>query len=200
MAGGPPEAAGCLPGGPQRGGALGDDLVMDGQRHPGAVPAGTVVVMMPEELDHTSAGQVNQQLAAAFDGGATTVIADFTSTVFCDSSGIRELVLARNRALAGGAVFRAVIPDNRLLTYLTRTGAAGYLLIYPSLAHALATGPDQAVPGVAQELWAWGSCGGTVITVARGRPRARPPACHQGRRLAGSRPLGRVRRRCPAVP
>jgi anti-sigma B factor antagonist len=173
---------------------------MDGQRHPGAVPAGTVVVMMPEELDHTSAGQVNQQLAAAFDGGATTVIADFTSTVFCDSSGIRELVLARNRALAGGAVFRAVIPDNRLLTYLTRTGVAGYLLIYPSLAHALATGPDQAVPGVAQELWAWGSCGGTVITGARGRPRARPPACHQGRRRAGSRPLGRVRRRCPAVP
>ena len=47
---------------------------------------------------------------------------------------------------------RAVIPDSRLLTYLTRTGVAGYLLIYPSLAPALAAGPDQAVPGVAHEL------------------------------------------------
>jgi hypothetical protein len=64
---------------------------------------------------------VNQQLAA-FGGGATTLVADFTSTVFCGSSGIRELVLARNRALAGGVVFGAVIPGSPLLACLTRTG------------------------------------------------------------------------------
>ena len=70
---------------------------------------GAVVVTMPDELDHTNAAHVNQQLAAAFARGAGVVIADFTPTVFCDSSGIREIVLARQRAAAAGAVLRVVI-------------------------------------------------------------------------------------------
>ena len=45
-----------------------------------------------------------------------------------------------------------------------------------------------------------GLAAGPVITVARGRPRAPRPAGHQGRWLGGSRPRGRVRRRCPAAP
>ena len=60
-----------------------------------------------------------------------------------------------------------------------------------------------SIPGTGP-VWPIGTDGvphaGAVITGARGRPRARPPACHQGRRLAGSRRLGRVRLRCPAVP
>jgi hypothetical protein len=51
---------------------------MDVQQDPGFVPPGTAVVTMPKELDHINAGQVGRQLAAAFAGGATTVIADFT--------------------------------------------------------------------------------------------------------------------------
>jgi hypothetical protein len=122
---------------------------MDGQRHPGAVPPGTVVVTMPAELDHTTAGPVNQQLAAAFDGGATTVIADFTSTVFCDSSGIRELVLARNRALAGDTVFGAVIPDNSRFLNPHRGGRLPAHLPQPR--PCAGRRPDQPVPGAAHQ-------------------------------------------------
>ncbi|MBO0819172.1 MAG: hypothetical protein J2P30_28885 [Actinobacteria bacterium] len=87
------------------------------------------------------------RLAAAFGGGATTLIAHFTHGVL-RLLRIREFVLACNRALAGGAVFQAVIPDSRLQTYLTRTEVAGYLLICPSLAHALATGPVRQYPAL----------------------------------------------------
>jgi anti-sigma B factor antagonist len=135
------------------------------------------VVTMPEELDHANAGQVNQRLAAAFADGASTVIADFTPTVFCDSSGIRELVLARKRALAGGAVFQAVIPDDRLLTYLTRTGVAGYLPVCPSLGQALAAGPGrQAADAAGEHGWSRAPAGGKRVPGNPGGCRGHAPA------------------------
>jgi hypothetical protein len=105
------------------------------------------VVTMPEELDHANAGQVNQRLAAAFADGASTVIADFTPTVFCDSSGDPGTCAGPQTRPGGRAVFQAVIPDDRLLTYLTRTGVAGYLPVCPSLGQALAAGPGRQARG-----------------------------------------------------
>ena len=113
------------------------------------VPAGMVVVPMPEELDHVNAVQVRLELAAAFVPGVTAVIADFTPTVFCDSSGFGEIVWAHKHAAAAGVAFRVVAPHRYMTDYLARVGLAGYLSVYRDLAAALAAGGHlgEAAPG-----------------------------------------------------
>ena len=44
-----------------------------------------MVVELPEEIDITNATAVCEQLRSAFRSGFPLVIADMTSTVFCDS-------------------------------------------------------------------------------------------------------------------
>ena len=62
--------------------------------------------MLPAEIDIANGAGVGQRLCAAFAPGVTVVIADMTSTVFCDSSGISQLVLAHHCAAAHHAQLR----------------------------------------------------------------------------------------------
>lgn len=103
-------------------------------------PANPVVLRLPAKIDLVSAGRVGEQLCSAFTLGAAVVIADLTSTLFCDSAGIRQFVLAHNYATAHGAQLRFVIPERNLLSVLMMTGLDRFLSVYPSLDAALATG------------------------------------------------------------
>ncbi len=69
-----------------------------------------VIVPLPTEIDIANGAAVGQQLCAAFSPGVTIVIADMTATVFCDSSGISQLVLAHHCAAAHRAQLRLVVP------------------------------------------------------------------------------------------
>jgi anti-sigma B factor antagonist len=69
------------------------------------------------------------------------VIADLTSTVFCDSAGARQFVLSHNYADFHDAQMRFVIPDPNMLRIVTLTGLDQLLSIYPSLDAALSAGP-----------------------------------------------------------
>lgn len=158
-----PRSFGCvgdaLPWG-QRRTAWGDQIMNDRQSAPGvsdglasasglppaALPAGTVVVIMPDEVVHSNSRQVGQELADAFAPGVTTVIADFAPNSFCDSSGIAALVAAHKRAAATGAAFRVTAPHPHLVHYLSRVGLINYLSIYPSLAEALRPGVSPQKP------------------------------------------------------
>jgi hypothetical protein len=71
---------------------------------------------------------------------ATTVIADMTATTFCDSSGVRLLVMAHEEAAATGVDLRLVVPSVNVLRTLALIGADWLLPIYPSLEDAL--GPE----------------------------------------------------------
>ena len=66
---------------------------------PGSGP-GPAVVALPAEIDMANADDVGEQLRSAFTPGVTMVVADLTLTVFCDSYGMRALVLARRCAAA----------------------------------------------------------------------------------------------------
>lgn len=79
---------------------------------PPAAPIATVVVTLPADLDYASATEINTQLAAAFTPTTRTVIADLSGTAFCDSSGLRELVLARKLANTTHTELRLVIPPD----------------------------------------------------------------------------------------
>jgi anti-sigma B factor antagonist len=103
--------------------------------HPEAEPA---VIILPAELDITNSAQVGDQLAAAFGTGVSTVIADMTSTTFCDSSGVRTLMLAHKNADADGAELRVAGPCRAVLRIFELTGVDVLLPIYPDLEAAVA--------------------------------------------------------------
>jgi len=103
-------------------------------------PPGPVIVMLPAEIDIANGAAVGQQLCTAFAPGVTIVIADMTSTVFCDSSGISQLVLAHHCAAAHQAQLRLAVPHDQVLGVLTVTGIDRLLAVYPSLDAALAAG------------------------------------------------------------
>jgi anti-sigma B factor antagonist len=120
---------------------------MDEPQHTAGVPAGVRVVTLPAEIDYPGAERVSQDLAAAFMPGVTTVIADLSSSVFCDTAGIREMIVAHRRAAASNIAFRLVVPTS-LARIFAVTGLTGVLAIYPTLAAALAAGqaPEDATP------------------------------------------------------
>jgi anti-sigma B factor antagonist len=102
---------------------------------------GPVTVDLPDELDITNAGDVAKQLRAVISPGAGAIVADLTKTAFCDSSGIRILVLARDWATADDVEFRLAVPPGPALVVLKLVGLDQLLPIYPSLEEALAGGP-----------------------------------------------------------
>jgi anti-sigma B factor antagonist len=103
-----------------------------------------VVITLPAEIDAANAPGVGQRLCSGFAPGVTAVIADLTWTVFCDSSGVKQLVLAHHCAAAHHAQLRLVVPHARVLSVLKLTGIDRLLPVYPSLDAALSAG---SVPG-----------------------------------------------------
>ena len=97
-----------------------------------------VVVHLPAEIDMANAQAVGGQLRSAFAPGVTVVIADMSSTGFCDSAGMRCLLLADDCARARDAQLRIALPPGQVLRILKLTGLDQLLSIYPSLAAALA--------------------------------------------------------------
>lgn len=107
----------------------------------------TVIVALPSEIDIVNAEDVGEQLCAAFAPCVTVVIADLGSTIFCDASGARQLVLAHERAVASNRVLRAVVPSAGVLRVLAILGLDRVLEIYSDLAEALAAGPVPTCKG-----------------------------------------------------
>jgi len=103
-----------------------------------------VIVGLPAEIDAANAPGVGQRLCSAFAPGVTLVVADLTLTVFCDSSGLTQLVLAHHCAAAHRAQLRLVVPHAGVLQVLELAGLDRLLPVYPGLDAALAAGP---VPG-----------------------------------------------------
>lgn len=100
-----------------------------------AVP---VVVALPAEIDVTNSSQVHDQLIAALEPGVDIVIADLTSTVFCDSSGVHAIMRAYERAATGGIqLWLAVSQAGSVHRVLQLTGVGRLMPVYPSLQDAM---------------------------------------------------------------
>ena len=116
---------------------------MDDAEGPAAGLAATVVTF-PQEAVFSNAGAVRQRVASALLPGVRAVILDMTPTTFCDTSGLRELVVAHRLGNENGVEMRVVVPS-RLMRMITLTGLQGVLAIYPTLAAALAAGSRSAL-------------------------------------------------------
>ena len=107
-------------------------------------PAQPVTVNLPHEIDLTNADSVAEQIAAACAPGAAIVIADMTATTFCDSTGIRMLVLACQQATDHGTELRLLVTRPGVWRAMNAMGADRVLPVYQSLHEALA---DSGVRG-----------------------------------------------------
>jgi anti-sigma B factor antagonist len=97
-----------------------------------------VIVELPPEIDVTNSGQVLDRLEAALTPGVEVVIADLTSTSFCDSSGVRAIAHAHERAAARNVRLQlAVLPDGSVRRVLQLTGIGSLMPLYPSLEEAV---------------------------------------------------------------
>ena len=107
-----------------------------------------VVVQLPAEFDIGSAGDVAELMRAAIVPEAGVVVADLTATVFCDSSGVRVILLARDWATADDVELRLAVPPGPTLEVLKWVGLHKLVPIYPALAEALAgkPAPDAGAP------------------------------------------------------
>jgi len=104
------------------------------------------VVTLPEEIDVTIAGSVQEELLTALNAGAALLIADMSKTTFCDSAGVSALVRALRRASASGSCLRLVVSTQAVQRVLSITGVDRLIGTFPSAAAALAgpyDGPDQ---------------------------------------------------------
>jgi anti-sigma B factor antagonist len=104
------------------------------------------LVKLPAEIDFTNAEEVSGQICAAVQPGVTVVIADLTGTIFCDTSGIRHLLLAHRRAAENQVQLRFAVPsDCPVRRILQLTGLHGVLALYPTLDEAMTGGPPPAL-------------------------------------------------------
>jgi anti-sigma B factor antagonist len=97
-----------------------------------------VVVVLPAEIDVTNSELVHDKLVAALTPGVGVVVADMTSTSFCDSSGVHAVIFAHEAAAARGIQMRiAVSPAGSVRRVLQLIGVASVVPVYPSLAEAM---------------------------------------------------------------
>ncbi len=111
-------------------------LAIDDQQAAG-VSDRAAVVTLPARIDTAASRRLCGQLGSALSSAAT-VIADMTATRWCDSSGVRILLLAQEQAMATGVELRLVVSSAAVLRALAATGADWLLPVYPSLEDALA--------------------------------------------------------------
>lgn len=97
-----------------------------------------VIVELPPEIDVTNSEQVLDRLVAALAPGVEVVIADLTSTSFCDSSGVRAIMHGYERAAARNIRLQlAVPPDGSVRRVFELTGVGSLMPLYPSLQEAI---------------------------------------------------------------
>jgi anti-sigma B factor antagonist len=97
-----------------------------------------VVVVLPPEIDVTNSEQVYEQLVAVLAPGVATVIADMTSTVFCDSSGVHAIMHAYESCDARDVLMRlAVSPATSVRRVLELIGVGRLMPVHASLQEAL---------------------------------------------------------------
>lgn len=112
------------------------------------------LVVLPDEIDATNADDVHSQIIAALRPGVRIVIADMTATRFCDSMGVRMLVLAHQQTARDGTELRLLRPGYAVSLILKLTGVGQVLTICQSLEDAITPRPP---PHGVESAESWGT-------------------------------------------
>ena len=104
------------------------------------------VVRLPAEIDVTNAGPVGEELLAALNQGAALLIADMSTTTFCDSAGVSAMVRVFRHAATSGRSMRMVVSTPAVQRVLSITGFDRLVDVFPSVAASLAGASGQPQP------------------------------------------------------
>src|SRR5262249_15334721 len=97
-------------------------------------------------------GTVGEEFLAVLNQGAAVLIADMSTTRFCDSSGVSAMVRVFKQAAASGRGMRLVISTPAVRRVLSIAGFNRLVDGFPSVAASLADAsgqpqPDSAIAG-----------------------------------------------------
>jgi anti-sigma B factor antagonist len=101
------------------------------------------VVSMPDEIDMANNTGVADDLVATLDQGPAVLVVDMSQTTFCDSGGVRAVVLAHRKAAASGAELRLVIASAAVRHVFSIIGAERLVEMHTDLASALTPVPGR---------------------------------------------------------
>ncbi len=91
--------------------------------------AGAAIVAVAGELDLRTSPKLEEALGRAFDAGAELVILDLRQIEFMDSTGLRVLLTAHQRAHETGRRFALVRGADQVERVLTLTGVRELLTV-----------------------------------------------------------------------
>ena len=111
---------------------------MPAERYPVVWIGRAAVVTLPAEVDLTNADSVREELASVVSQGPVMLVADMSTTTFCDSAAVSALVRTFRQAAAGGCDMRLVASALAVRRVLAITGVDRLIGVYPSVVAALA--------------------------------------------------------------
>jgi anti-sigma B factor antagonist len=106
---------------------------------------GLPVVSAPAEMDASNADELRRLLLTCAGEGYAILVVDMSETLFCDSTGLHQLVRAHKRATRAGGEVRLVIATPTVLRLFAIVGIDGFFPIFKNLDEAVGAPP---APGV----------------------------------------------------
>jgi anti-sigma B factor antagonist len=113
-------------------------MTMTEPRFPVRIYRGAPVVIAPQEIDITNAGELRAALLHAAARPGAVLVVDMTRTRFCDSAGLHALIGAHKRAQAEGRQVRLAVTEAQVRRILALTALDGLIPVFTSLDQALA--------------------------------------------------------------
>jgi anti-anti-sigma factor len=107
------------------------------ERYPVLWVGQAAVISAPVEIDVGNAAEVEKCLLSVLGHSARVLVADMTTTTFCDCAGVHAIVSCWRRAAAGGSSLRLAVRAPAVSYVFGITGASGLIDIYPTVAAAL---------------------------------------------------------------
>lgn len=101
---------------------------------------GATILVVSGELDLRTSPELEERLGGAFDAGAELVILDLRRIEFMDSTGLRVLLGAHQRAHESGRRFALVRGADQIERVLTLTGVRDMLTVVDAPEELLAAG------------------------------------------------------------
>jgi anti-anti-sigma factor len=95
------------------------------------------VVTMPDEIDLTNSGDLEDLLAAVVAESPQLVTVDMTATTFCDSAGINVLARTHELATANGGELRIALGHSPVARIIQLIGLDQIVPVYPDVQHSL---------------------------------------------------------------
>lgn len=101
----------------------------------------SAVVTMPDEVDMANGAAIQEDLLAALADRPEALVVDMTQTTFCDSAGVRAVMLTHRQAATAGCELRLVIGSPGVMRVFSIIGAGQLVPMHEDLASALAPPP-----------------------------------------------------------